>query len=88
MVESLAHCRDKKASYTITNGILRAEGGDGMMDHLFSMCISHEVKFEDTGFNHDRGSLIENWDTDRCILSIQPTDKNTCVCNPSHHKIV
>ena len=37
-----------------------------MMDHLFSMCISHEVKFEDTGFKHDRGSLIENWDTDHC----------------------
>jgi hypothetical protein len=66
MVESLAHCKEKKATYTIDNKILKAQGGDGMMDHLFSMCISHDVKFEDTSFKHDRDSLIENWDTDKC----------------------
>ncbi len=48
------------------DGVLKCYGGDGMMDHLFSLCISHGAKFEDTSFKHDKSSLIEDWDTDKC----------------------
>ena len=33
------NCGDEKMKFVVKDGILKVEGGDGMMDHIYSLCV-------------------------------------------------
>ena len=54
--------------FKVKGNVLQAKGGDGMMDHIYSLCSQYNAKFEDTSFPHDQSSLVEHWEKDNCAF--------------------